>query len=205
IVWETHYSVAGGIDWCETRKVEQAIRLQGQYFDDESGLHYNRYRYFDPNTGIFISQDPIGLVGGLNPYRYAPNPINWIDPLGLTCTKAFNKRNNIAKRWVDNLTGKKPHEVDAFLRSKGYTPSIHKTSANATPHTRYTRTTRNGDVDILDHHPGGGIHGSDYWKVYRNGEVQGRIGHGSFSKYDKIYDSPVYVNGVLMNSKIEVT
>ncbi|MDR5784646.1 RHS repeat-associated core domain-containing protein, partial [Caballeronia sp. LZ065] len=83
IVWETHYSVTGGVEWVETRKVEQAIRLQGQYFDDESGLHYNRYRYFDPGTGQFISQDPIGLIGGINPYRFAPNAFGWIDPLGL--------------------------------------------------------------------------------------------------------------------------
>jgi RHS repeat-associated protein len=55
----------------------------GQYFDDESGLHYNRHRYFDPGTGIFISQDPIGLEGGLNSYEFAPNMFGWIDPLGL--------------------------------------------------------------------------------------------------------------------------
>ncbi|MDR5825947.1 RHS repeat-associated core domain-containing protein, partial [Caballeronia sp. LZ043] len=72
---------------CETRKVEQAIRLQGQYFDHESGLHYNRYRYFDPSTGSFISQDPIGLAGGINPYQFARNVFGWMDPLGLKLTK----------------------------------------------------------------------------------------------------------------------
>ncbi|MDC6117325.1 RHS repeat-associated core domain-containing protein [Serratia rubidaea] len=40
------------------------LRFQGQYFDAETGLHYNRYRYYDPQTGSYISQDPIGLVGG---------------------------------------------------------------------------------------------------------------------------------------------
>ncbi|ELY3544828.1 hypothetical protein SMX40_004277 [Cronobacter turicensis] len=78
---------------------------------------------------------------------------------------------------------------------------MHRTSVNATPHTRYTRTTKNGDIDILDYHPGGpsAVHKSDYWKVYRNGEVQGRIGHGDFTNYDKIFDSPVYIDRVLMN------
>ncbi|MGR5150095.1 RHS repeat-associated core domain-containing protein, partial [Photobacterium alginatilyticum] len=51
----------------------------------ESGLHYNRFRYYDPETGRFIHQDPIGLLGGLNPYQYAPNPVQWVDPLGLSC------------------------------------------------------------------------------------------------------------------------
>ena len=58
-------------------------RLPGQYFDDETGLHYNLFRYYAPECGRFVSQDPIGLRGGLNLYQYAPNPIRWIDPLGL--------------------------------------------------------------------------------------------------------------------------
>ncbi|AXF23527.1 type IV secretion protein Rhs [Burkholderia pyrrocinia] len=64
------------------------IRYQGQYFDTETGLHYNRYRYYDPTIQCFISQDPVGLVGGENPYRYAPNPMAWIDPLGLALSGA---------------------------------------------------------------------------------------------------------------------
>ncbi|WP_241149102.1 RHS repeat-associated core domain-containing protein [Photobacterium sanguinicancri] len=48
-------------------------------------MHYNRFRYYDPITGRFIHQDPIGLLGGINHYRYAPNPVQWVDPLGLSC------------------------------------------------------------------------------------------------------------------------
>ncbi|WP_414464730.1 RHS repeat-associated core domain-containing protein, partial [Klebsiella aerogenes] len=58
-------------------------RFQGQYFDAETGLHYNRHRYYDPEISGFISQDPIGLAGGLNVYQYAPNPLGWVDPWGL--------------------------------------------------------------------------------------------------------------------------
>ncbi len=64
----------------------QPLRLPGQYFDDETGLHYNLFRYYAPECGRFVSQDPIGLRGGLNLYQYAPNPIRWIDPLGLDYT-----------------------------------------------------------------------------------------------------------------------
>ncbi|MED0364458.1 RHS repeat-associated core domain-containing protein, partial [Escherichia marmotae] len=63
---------------------EQPLRLPGQYFDEETGLHYNLFRYYAPECGRFVSQDPIGLAGGLNQYAYAPNPLTWIDPLGLT-------------------------------------------------------------------------------------------------------------------------
>ncbi|EGT0674017.1 hypothetical protein JAF85_004838 [Citrobacter werkmanii] len=59
-------------------------RFAGQYADDESGLHYNRFRYYDAETGQYVSPDPIGLRGGINPYSYVKNPLMWIDPLGLT-------------------------------------------------------------------------------------------------------------------------
>ncbi|WP_345945852.1 RHS repeat-associated core domain-containing protein [Pseudomonas sp. 15A4] len=60
------------------------IRFQGQYHDHETGLHYNRHRYYDPSLGRFISKDPIGYSGGLNLYHYAPNPVLWVDPSGLS-------------------------------------------------------------------------------------------------------------------------
>ncbi|NCH73363.1 RHS repeat-associated core domain-containing protein [Cronobacter dublinensis] len=63
--------------------VYQPLRYQGQYFNAGTGLHYNRFRYYDPDAGRFISQDPIGLAGGINLYQYAPNPLAWVDPLGL--------------------------------------------------------------------------------------------------------------------------
>ncbi|SFD92170.1 RHS repeat-associated core domain-containing protein, partial [Paracidovorax konjaci] len=60
----------------------QNLRLQGQYLDRETGLHYNTFRYYDPDMGRFISPDPIGLAGGLNLQQYAPNPTGWTDPWG---------------------------------------------------------------------------------------------------------------------------
>ncbi|MEH6436146.1 glycohydrolase toxin TNT-related protein [Massilia sp. DD77] len=64
--------------------IRNPIRFQGQYSDEETGLHYNRHRYYDPHSGRFISRDPIGLLGGLNLHQYAPNPIGWLDTLGLS-------------------------------------------------------------------------------------------------------------------------
>ncbi|MDU8925692.1 RHS repeat-associated core domain-containing protein, partial [Pasteurellaceae bacterium LIM206] len=62
-------------------------RFVGQYYDEESGLHYNRFRYYSPETGQYISSDPIGLLGGFNPYGYVGIPTGWVDPLGLKgCT-----------------------------------------------------------------------------------------------------------------------
>jgi len=68
-------------------KTDCLVRFQGQWEDIESGLYYNGFRYYDPETGRYISPDPLGLEAGLNFYAYVPSPVNWIDPFGLACTK----------------------------------------------------------------------------------------------------------------------
>ena len=82
IVWQATYKAWGEVETLPVSEVEQNLRFQGQYFDDETGLHYNTFRYYDPEVGRFLSQDPIGLLGGKNLYQYTPNPTQWIDPLG---------------------------------------------------------------------------------------------------------------------------
>ncbi|CAI2511301.1 Uncharacterized conserved protein [Serratia ficaria] len=80
--WSGQYDTFGKL---QGQTVEGAARRNGaQYQDDESGLHYNLFRYYEPEVGRFTTQDPIGLQGGLNLYQYAPNPLGWVDPLGLS-------------------------------------------------------------------------------------------------------------------------
>jgi RHS repeat-associated protein len=65
--------------------VENNLRFPGQYFDLETGLHYNWHRYYDPETGRYLTPDPIGLAEGMNLYAYVQNdPVNLIDPEGLS-------------------------------------------------------------------------------------------------------------------------
>jgi len=59
------------------------FRYQGQYEDVDAGLYYNRFRYYSPEEGVYISQDPQKLKGGLNLQSYVPDPLKAIDPLGL--------------------------------------------------------------------------------------------------------------------------
>ena len=97
VVWENQADLYGyeesevDSDFNKESSFTQPIRFQGQYLDEESGLHYNRYRYYSPKQQRFINQDPIGLVGGINHYQYAPNPVNWVDPMGLLCKEGQAK------------------------------------------------------------------------------------------------------------------
>lgn len=85
VVWSARYSAHGELRALDIAEVDQPLRLQGQYADPETGLHYNRFRYYDPHSASFISQDPLGLAAGENLYNLAPNVWAWTDPLGLSC------------------------------------------------------------------------------------------------------------------------
>src|SRR5262249_40603172 len=85
--------------WLLENVVAEPIRLQGQYFDPETGLAYNYHRYFDPSAGIFISQDLLGVFAGHDLYVYAPNVWSWTDPFGLSCSKDAQKlRRNMLRK-----------------------------------------------------------------------------------------------------------
>ena len=92
-VWQATYRVWGNT-LEEVREPyyieEQNLRFQGQYLDRETGLHFNTFRFYDPDVGRFTTPDPIGLLGGLNLYQYAPNPLTWIDPWGWACKSAVS-------------------------------------------------------------------------------------------------------------------
>jgi RHS repeat-associated protein len=89
VVWKANYKPFGEAVVDEDpdgdgELVEFNIRLPGQYYDKETGLHYNYFRDYDPALGRYTQSDPIGLAGGLNTYGYVyGNPINKVDPLGL--------------------------------------------------------------------------------------------------------------------------
>ncbi|EBW5961251.1 type IV secretion protein Rhs, partial [Salmonella enterica subsp. enterica serovar Heidelberg] len=115
IVWEAGYQVWGNLTHeKETRPVQQNLRFQGQYLDRETGLHYNLYRFYDPDIGKFISGDPISLRGGINLYAYAQNPLSWIDPLGLTGEWVNPKDINFSQRTIS------PHDYAEIMRNGGW-------------------------------------------------------------------------------------
>lgn len=83
VVWRADRTVWGERRAGSAGDADTPIGFAGQYYDEETGLYYNRYRYYDPEACRFVSRDPIELRGGINVYSYEVNPLSWIDPLGL--------------------------------------------------------------------------------------------------------------------------
>ena len=104
IVWQAKYRVWGNTveEISEPYYLEQQnLRFQGQYLDREIGLHYNIFRFYDPDVGRFTTTDPIGLAGGFNLYQYAANPIGWLDPWGLSaCAPTHHIATNKHAKWT---------------------------------------------------------------------------------------------------------
>ena len=85
LLWYGEYTAWGRLkkDDRVYKVANQPFRRQNQYADRETGLHYNFFRYYEPDAGRFVNQDPIGLMGGENLYAFALNVQGWVDPLGL--------------------------------------------------------------------------------------------------------------------------
>ncbi|HFF6607927.1 TPA: RHS repeat-associated core domain-containing protein, partial [Shigella sonnei] len=103
-VWSGAYDEWGNqLNEENPHHVYQPYRLPGQQYDEESGLYYNRHRYYDPLQRRYITQDPIGLKGGWNLYQYPLNPVSRIDPLGLfSCESCSHFIDDINNK-LDNL------------------------------------------------------------------------------------------------------
>jgi RHS repeat-associated protein len=90
VVWEAMYKPFGEATVHPNSTVTNHLRFPGQYEDEETGLHYNYHRYYDPRTGRYLRPDPLGQAGGINLFLYAEeNPVNHIDSLGLQGSTTF--------------------------------------------------------------------------------------------------------------------
>ena len=93
--WAANYTAWGKISKVHIKGIDNPIRLQGQYEDEETELHYNRHRYYEPHAAMFISPDPWRLQAGTNLFTFAANSLNWLDPLGLRCGRVALDANAI--------------------------------------------------------------------------------------------------------------
>jgi RHS repeat-associated protein len=133
-VWSGRPSVWGS-GWDESSG-DNPLRTMfpGQWFDDETGLGYSLYRYYDGMTGRFISPDPIGLLGGQNQYAYGPNPINWIDPYGLqTREEILQSALDVLKSYDDQIKQVFGPDVTYGIRGSTSTDTNYRTGEPFNP------------------------------------------------------------------------
>jgi RHS repeat-associated protein len=115
------YGPWGEMQHLEIADREIPLRLQGQYSDDETGIHYNRY--YAPEIGAFISQDPLRIAAGVNTSAYGPNALSWVGPLGLVCKwiRTWTRKHTAAGR-LPRFSGRSRDYVERHLRTHGFTP-----------------------------------------------------------------------------------
>jgi len=116
-VWAADISVYGELRNLEGRRDACPFRWPGQYEDVETGLYYNRFRYYDPGAGEYVSQDPIGIASGLGLHAYVCDPFRWVDPFGLakTCKNAQQEL-----RAIGPLKGRSAADIERDLRKRGF-------------------------------------------------------------------------------------
>lgn len=85
IAWRTRNTLWGNTAWAADSTAYTPLRFPGQYYDPETGLHYNYFRHYDPETARYVTPDPLGLSPAPNPLAYVLNPHIWVDPFGLKC------------------------------------------------------------------------------------------------------------------------
>ncbi|WP_329157493.1 DUF6531 domain-containing protein [Streptomyces anulatus] len=83
LAWHTRTALWGSTTWARHSTAYTPLRFPGQYYDPETGLHYNHHRHYDPETAHYLTPDPLGLAPAPNPTTYVHNPHTWSDPLGL--------------------------------------------------------------------------------------------------------------------------
>ncbi|WP_187794956.1 RHS repeat-associated core domain-containing protein [Paracoccus amoyensis] len=135
VLWRAQLSLWGKVDQLEQAANDNAppitcpIRFQGQWEDAESGLYYNRYRYYDVDAAQYLSPDPIGLDGGIRPQGYVVDPNGWVDPLGLAACIVTNRRNGrkFQQQVIDSMS-----HVNATENGTPYTVSIPRSPNNPT-------------------------------------------------------------------------
>ncbi|GAA1011252.1 putative T7SS-secreted protein [Streptomyces thermogriseus] len=123
IAWRTRTTLWGTTAWARDSSAYTPLRFPGQYYDPETGLHYNYFRHYDPETGRYTSPDPLGLAPAPNPVTYVHNPHTWTDPLGLSpYAQSKGAHAEIDPRKLDYLFNKDikpdPHNTSRALQNE---------------------------------------------------------------------------------------
>ncbi|WP_330446360.1 RHS repeat-associated core domain-containing protein [Streptomyces anulatus] len=120
VAWCTRSALWGATSWNRDAGAYTPLRFPGQYFDPESGLHYNRHRHYDPESGRYLSPDPLGLTPAPNAVTYVDDPTRWIDPLGLAgCPHRSGEHKHSVVLGINQKPDQASNSLAAHLRANG--------------------------------------------------------------------------------------
>jgi RHS repeat-associated protein len=151
-VWQAEHSLWGtlALQWGKRPSQEPDVtcnlRFQGQWWDEETGLHYNRHRCYDPGTAQYLTPDPIGLDGGIREYAYVHNPMGWVDPLGLAaCASARDTITRGPNREILTVKGTiKPEDIGTGTDTNASSRAWARALGNETDDAGHTRAANLG-------------------------------------------------------------
>ncbi|WP_194892368.1 RHS repeat-associated core domain-containing protein [Catenulispora pinisilvae] len=151
IAWQMASSLWGRtVAFSADPDVDCPLRFPGQYYDAETGLHYNLHRYYDPDTASYLSPDPLMLGAGPNDHAYVTNPLVFTDPLGLMCPQAAGGGRTLYRA---------PHAGNKDAEEFGPRPENHPTVG------RHEGSAYFGDTEkVAQKYADQGTHEDGYWE-----------------------------------------
>ncbi|MGW7363711.1 putative T7SS-secreted protein [Streptomyces sp. NPDC054841] len=156
LAWRTRSTLWGTTTWATASTAYTPLRFPGQYFDPETGLHYNFFRHYDPETGRYLTSDPLGLAPAPNPATYVRNPSVCTDRLGLA-PDACPQEGELLYRG-DSRSPQEIRQAGGFTSAvPGSEVSLYDHVVNHTP-SDYISTSRSPDVALTFAKPGGYVY-----------------------------------------------
>lgn len=171
----------------------------GQYEDSETGLYYNRFRYYSPESGTYISKDPISILGGLNVYVYVKDVNAWVDILGLNALDSI--LTNPASIW-----GKSAKDIVNLANDIDGITAVLDGSNKGSKKAQIVKISGHSKITQIQVHPGGGRHSGAYYKISTSTEGKIKVIDTNTYKPDinekaTLYDYKLGKKGNYVNGK----
>ncbi|MEU9325625.1 RHS repeat-associated core domain-containing protein [Streptomyces canus] len=165
IAWRTRSTLWGTTAWAADSTAYTPLRFPGQYFDPETGLHYNYFRHYDPETARYLTEDPLGLAPAPNPATYVTNPHIWSDALGLAPT-ACTEGEHLFRGTTRGF------DASSGTQASGYTP----TSTDPGVATTFARHSEQYGEAVVQVIPRGALEGVPLERGFIRAEAEVAVG-----------------------------